>query len=271
MPSCSRPPAATRCCSPSCTAPARDSPTPLGIRAAVGAEVRRSRRRRRDRLVEAGAVLGDPFVVDVAADTAGLPPAAWPGALDELVGAGLLVAAGLPTRVPLPAPGGAHRRPRGDVRGHPAGRCTPEPPRPWPARMPPRWPRPATWRTPPSPATWPPRRPCVPQPPRCVAGRPRSRPTGCWSPSGSLPHARSATFGELARVLVQSGRLDEALAVAEEGLAFGDGPAHDRLEVSLVAASVERQLGRHDSARRRLTRLAGSPGASPCRPSCWRR
>ena len=59
-------------------------------------------------------------------------------------------------------------------------------------------------------------------------------------------------------MLVQSGRLEEALTVADEGLSFGDGVGHDRLEVSLAAASVERQLGRHDSARRRLTRLVES-------------
>ena len=34
-----------------------------------------------------------------------------------------------------------------------------------------------------------------------------------------------ASFSDLAEVLVQSGRLDEALAVAEEGLLFGEGSA----------------------------------------------
>ena len=51
---------------------------------------------------------------------------------------------------------------------------------------------------------------------------------------------------------MQSGRLDEALQVADEGRPFGNGTDLDRVRLHLAAASVERLLGRHDAALRRL-------------------
>ena len=61
-------------------------------------------------------------------------------------------------------------------------------------------------------------------------------------------------YSELAETLVQSGRLDEALQVADEGASVGNGTDLDRRRLHLAAASVERLLGRHDAALRRLTR-----------------
>ncbi len=68
------------------------------------------------------------------------------------------------------------------------------------------------------------------------------------------PPSQLGEFSDLAEVLVQSGRFAQALAVADEGLSFGRGDAASRLRLTIAAASVERQLGRHDAARRRLSR-----------------
>ncbi len=234
-----------------------DSPTPLGILAAVGAEVRRLGTAAR-LLVEAGAVLGDPFVVDVAAETAGLSPTDWPGGLDELVDSGLLVAAESPReyRFRHPAVRTAVREAMSEgSRLHAHARAAAAL-----ARV--RAPEVARARHLAHSAV--PGDLVAAQTLRTAAAAVRDR-----SPSIAAdwllvaqrvaPPHEVADFGELARVLVQAGRLDEALATAEEGLAMGDGSGNDRLRVSLVAASVERQLGRHDSARRRLTRIADSP------------
>jgi DNA-binding NarL/FixJ family response regulator len=70
----------------------------------------------------------------------------------------------------------------------------------------------------------------------------------------SAPPTDLAEFSDLAELLVQSGRQDEALAVADEGLSFGSGSPEDRARLHLAAGAVERQLGAHDAARRRLTR-----------------
>jgi DNA-binding NarL/FixJ family response regulator len=71
-----------------------------------------------------------------------------------------------------------------------------------------------------------------------------------------------APFSDLAEMLVQSGRLSEALEVAEQGASLGRGTDRDRRRLHLAAASVERLLGRHDAAWRRLRRsLAESDGA----------
>jgi DNA-binding CsgD family transcriptional regulator/tetratricopeptide (TPR) repeat protein len=79
----------------------------------------------------------------------------------------------------------------------------------------------------------------------------------------AAPPADLTTFSELAEVLVQSGRLEEALAAAEEGLSFGRGTDEARLRLTLAAGSVERLMGRHDAARRRLLRaLDTSPTAA---------
>ena len=68
------------------------------------------------------------------------------------------------------------------------------------------------------------------------------------------PPAGYGPFSDLAEVLVQSGRVTEALGVAEEGLAFGAGDEADRARLTLAAAAVERLLGRHEASRRRLSR-----------------
>ncbi len=78
----------------------------------------------------------------------------------------------------------------------------------------------------------------------------------------AAPPAELSSFSDLAEVLVQSGRLDEALAVAEEGLLFGEGSAGDRVRLVLAAASVERLLGRHEAARRRLVRAVDEPSVT---------
>ena len=70
----------------------------------------------------------------------------------------------------------------------------------------------------------------------------------------AAPAHELSEFTDLAEVLVQSGRLSEALDAAREGLAFGVGDVDTRLRMTLVAASVERQLGQHEAARRRLVR-----------------
>ncbi|WP_344769068.1 ATP-binding protein [Aeromicrobium panaciterrae] len=64
---------------------------------------------------------------------------------------------------------------------------------------------------------------------------------------------------ELAEALIQSGRLDEALAVAEEYTSAGGRADEHGRRLTVVAASVERLLGRHDASLRRLTRSLESP------------
>lgn len=59
---------------------------------------------------------------------------------------------------------------------------------------------------------------------------------------------------DLAEALVQSGRLDEALDVADENTSPGRGADEHGRRLTVVAASVERLLGRHDASLRRLTR-----------------
>ncbi|WP_196803984.1 AAA family ATPase [Marmoricola sp. URHB0036] len=78
----------------------------------------------------------------------------------------------------------------------------------------------------------------------------------------AAPPAELSSFSDLAEVLVQSGRLAEALAVADEGLLFGQGSAEHRVRLVLSAASVERLLGRHEGARRRLVRAIDEPSLS---------
>lgn len=70
-------------------------------------------------------------------------------------------------------------------------------------------------------------------------------------------------FSDLAEMLVRSGRLPEALAVADEGLAFGEGGDTDRRRLILAAAAVERLLGRHEASQRRLIRAVEErPGSA---------
>lgn len=68
------------------------------------------------------------------------------------------------------------------------------------------------------------------------------------------PPSTLSEFSDLAEILVQSGRQREALSVVDEGLSFGEGSPVDRTRLHLAAGSVERQLGAHEAARRRLVR-----------------
>ncbi len=67
-------------------------------------------------------------------------------------------------------------------------------------------------------------------------------------------------YSDLAEVLVQAGRLDEALEVTETGSSLGVGTDLDRSRLHLAAASVERLLGRHDASLRRLSRTLAEMG-----------
>jgi DNA-binding NarL/FixJ family response regulator len=68
---------------------------------------------------------------------------------------------------------------------------------------------------------------------------------------------------DLAEALIQSGRLDEALAVADDNTSPGSHADEHGRRLTVVAASVERLLGRHDASLRRLTRsLADSPDSA---------
>lgn len=237
--------------------------TPSGVVAAVGSELRHVSAEARA-LVEAGALLGDPFVVDLAAATASLDHATWPGALDELVERGLLVAAGSPREfrfrhpvvrsavydgISVGARLHAHARaaevldrvqaPTVDRARHLAHSAVPGDLE-----------SAATLRA--AAATVRARAPSIAADWLLVAKR-------------AAPPRDAADFGDLAQVLVQSGRLAEALSAAEEGLSFGVGLAEARLRLILVAASVERQLGRHESARRRLVRALESDVSGPVR------
>ncbi len=74
------------------------------------------------------------------------------------------------------------------------------------------------------------------------------------------PPADVEFFSGLAETLVQSGRLSEALSVAVEGLSFGAGTAAGKLRLTLAAAAVERLLGRHEASLRRLSRAVEDGG-----------
>ncbi|MET0864707.1 MAG: AAA family ATPase [Nakamurella sp.] len=64
------------------------------------------------------------------------------------------------------------------------------------------------------------------------------------------PAGDPAVQAVLAETLVDAGRLDQALQVTQEALA--DPASPDSLRLILVEVSVERLVGRHDAARRRL-------------------
>ncbi len=201
-------------------------------------------------LADAGAITGDPFDIDLAAAVAGLAPGTARDALDELTRADLVrpadtrrftfrhpvvrsaLAAGLPAgrRLALHAAAAAAL----EVAGAPA----PERARHLvhvaapgaagsagvlreAARLV-RTPAPSTA------ADW-------------LAAARRADPVG------------GAERAELARALVEAGRLEEALAVVEE--ATGDaGDAATERRLAIAGAAVERMLGRHHAARRRLER-----------------
>lgn len=69
------------------------------------------------------------------------------------------------------------------------------------------------------------------------------------------PPTEPGRFADLADVLLRSGRLVEALACVERGLALPSVGEADRYRLVLAAASMERLLGRPTEAERRLARV----------------
>lgn len=240
-----------------------DSALPPGLLAAVVAELARLAPVART-LLESGALIGDPFVVDLAAGAGDLSDEEWSAGLDELLAHGLLVPAGSPREFRFRHPvvrtvvydgmSAAVRlqrharaadelarlhRPAVDRARHLAHAATPGDIR--------------------------------------AATTLREGAEGVRARAPSIaadwllvakmadPPRETAHFADLAQVLVQSGRLGEALAIADEGLAFGSGKEADRLRVTLMAASVERQLGEHESSRRRLVRALEEGPTGPVR------
>ena len=68
------------------------------------------------------------------------------------------------------------------------------------------------------------------------------------------PATSIEAFADLTDVLLQSGRVEEALASADDGLAHAGGDPAERLRLDLLAARVERVVGRHEASARRLHR-----------------
>ncbi len=240
------------------------SPTPSGVVAAVALEVGRLSPGAH-RLLEATAVLGDPCLVDLAVRTADLAEDSWPAALDELIETSLL------------APGASAR----EVRfRHPVVRTTVHDAMTAGSRLQAHARAAAALDDAGAPAVL--RAHHLSQaaaPGDLVAAktlREAAAAVRFRAPSIAAdwllvakqvaPPRQTADFGQLAHVLVQAGRLDEALAAGEEGLAFGAGAPVDLLDLTLVAASVERQLGHHESARRRLTRAVEEARGQPVHP-----
>ncbi len=237
--------------------------TPPGLLAAVGSEVARLMPSARS-LLEAGAILGDPFGVDLAAGTGGLDADDWPAALDELVARGLLVPASAPREFRFRHPvvrtvvydaSSVAARLRGHARAAAALARSHAPVVDQARHL-------AHAATPGDLAS-------------AITLREAARKVRARAPSIAAdwmlvaktadPPRDVAQFTDLAQVLVQCGRLDEALSIAEEGLSFGAGEEDDRVRLTLVAASVERQLGSHESSRRRLVRALEGTSTGPVR------
>ena len=225
---------------------------PRGIVAAVAADVGRLGAAARA-LVEAGAVVGDPFDIDIARRTAGLGLSSALLAVDELVDRRLVRGTGSLREFGFRHPVirsavyegqsaaqrlGGHARAAGVLAD--AGSPLPDRARHLVHAAAPGDTASAALL-------------------RAAAGQVQgSAPSiaADWLLAAKrvAPPADFAPFSDLAEVLVQSGRLSEALGVADEGLSFGAGRDADRVRLTLAAASVERLLGRHDAALRRLTR-----------------
>ena len=225
---------------------------PVGVVAAVAGDVASLGEASRA-LVEAGSVLGDPFDIDLARRTASLDLDAALAAVDELVDRGLVRGTGTLRefcfRHPLVRSGvykslSAARRLAGHAR---AAEVLAEAGRPPPSLA---------------------RHLAHSAAPGDVAAAEVLR-AGAAMVRGQAPSIAAdwllaakrvahpsdlAPYSDLAEALVQSGRLTEALEVANEGVALDPGTAMDRRRLHLAAASVERLLGRHDASLRRLTR-----------------
>ena len=110
----------------------------------------------------------------------------------------------------------------------------------------------------------PPRRATPRPPPPCARPRRasgprrrRSRRTGCSPRSARTP--RGTDHALLAETLVEAGRLEAALAAADDPRAPADDP-----RLAATAASIERALGHHGAARGRLLRAleAAAPASA---------
>lgn len=213
------------------------------------------------RLLEAGALLGDPFTVDTAAAVAELTAAAALAALDELLGRGVVVPARSPRDFGF-APGvrtSAHDSMTTAARLDGHARAAAELARvgaPLVDRA-----RHLAHAAGPGDLT---SATTLRQAAAQVRGAAPSL-AADWLlvAKGAAPPHELSDFTDLAEVLVQSGRLTEALDAAREGLAFGVGDLDTRLRTTLVAASVERQLGQHEAARRRLVRALEDEAQDP--------
>jgi DNA-binding NarL/FixJ family response regulator len=233
-------------------------PVPQSIVAAMSAELRPLNMTARA-LVEAGALLGDPFDIDLATQVASLSADTGLAAVDELIERGVL-------------------RPAVNMRDlafrHPVLRTALYEGMPISRRLAGHTRAAQVLRTLDSP---------LPSQARHVAHtaapgdlsaaallQAAARMVRSQAPSiaadwllaakRAVPPVELHMFSELAEVLVQSGRLAEALACAEEGLSFGRGNDEARLRLTLAAGSVERLMGRHEASRRRLLRsLDASP------------
>jgi DNA-binding CsgD family transcriptional regulator len=238
--------------------------SPRGLLAAVGLELQRLSEDAR-RLAGAAALLGDPFWLDLAGRVADLDRPAWLDAVDELVADGLLVAS--PT-------GSREFRFR-----HPAVRTAVHDGVPPGARITGHARAAAALSAAGAPATARARHLVHTVAPgdldaarvlrsAATLTRPRAPSIAAdWLLAARLadPPRRLGDVTDLAEALVQSGRLAEALAAAEEGLTLAVAEPGERMPLDLVAASVERQLGRHDSARRRLERALADVADGPSR------
>jgi DNA-binding CsgD family transcriptional regulator/tetratricopeptide (TPR) repeat protein len=238
-----------------------NSPVPPSIVAAVSAELGPLGGPARA-LVEAGALLGDPFDIDLARQLASLAPDVGLAAVDELVERALL-------------------RPTASLRDfafrHPVLRTALYEGLPVSRRLHGHARAAAVLRERGSPLprqahhlvhTAAPGDVGAAQLLRAAAAMLRAQAPSIaadwlFAAKRAAPPADLTMFSDLAEVLVQSGRLEEALAGAEEGLSFGRGTDEQRLRLTLAAGSVERVMGRHDAARRRLLRaLDTSPSAA---------
>ena len=213
-------------------------------------------------LIQAGAVLGDPFDVDMARVVAGLDTGAALGGLDDLLQRALLrttedsgrfafrhpvVRSAIYAALPAGARLAAHRRAaqelaRVGARPPSVARHLAHAAAPGDADSA------AVLRA--AAAMVRPRAPAIAADWLVVARR--ADPT---DELGALIH--------LTETLVDAGRLSEALAVVDDAPQTAErGDADPLLRLTLIGASVERLIGRHDAARRRLLQALRDNGLS---------
>jgi DNA-binding NarL/FixJ family response regulator len=228
------------------------SAVPTNIVAAIAAELAVLEPPARA-LIDAGALLGDPFDVEVARAIAGLDADTALAAVDELVGRGLVqptsTLSALAFRHPVVRSAVSEgQNPSLRIRGHrraaevlaAAGSPLTERARHLaPTAAPGEIETAAVLRA----------------AARLVAGRaPTIAADWLVAAKRAVPPTEPEEFSELAEALVRAGRIGEALPVADEGLVFAHGTPADTTRLVLAAAAVERLLGRHEASRRRLVR-----------------